>query len=33
MLITWFDIVSTISNRVLTMIFKWYKRQAIGCQP
>jgi len=33
MLITWLDIVSTISNQVLTTGFGWLKRQANACQP
>jgi len=33
MLITWLDIVSTISNQVATTGFGWFKRQTNACQP
>ena len=32
MLITWPDIVSTISNQVAITGFEWFKRQANPCQ-
>ena len=33
MLITWLDIVSTISNQVAITGFEWFKGQANSCQP
>ena len=32
MLITWLDIVSTISNQVAITGFEWFKMQANSCQ-